>query len=54
MAVFVGVFNSEGGVGDEVTDFDGPASAFFDPFVDFGPFGMRQDAAVKPLLCGFL
>ena len=54
LTVFTDVCNSEGGVGDEVTDFDGSASTFFELFGDFGPFGWRQDAAVEPLLFGFL
>jgi hypothetical protein len=49
-AVFTCDFNSGGGFGDEVTDFDGYASAFFDLFVDFGPFVPFKGAAIEPHL----
>ena len=50
----VSVFNSYGGVSAEIVDFESSVSAFFEIFVDFGPFGPPQDAAVEPLLFGFL
>ena len=47
------VFNSGGGFGDKVTDFDGYSVVMLGLFSDFVPFGQRQDAAVKSLLFGF-
>ena len=47
------VFDSDGGVGYKIIDFEGSASAFCELFVDFGPFGQRQDAAIEPLLSWF-
>jgi hypothetical protein len=52
--VFGGVFNSGDGVGYKMTGFDGYSGVVPELFSDFGPFGRRQDAAVEPLLFGFL
>ena len=54
LALFVVVFNSDDGVGYKITVFEGFADALSERFNDFGPFGLCQDAAVKPLLSGFL
>ena len=53
VAVFVRIFKSDGSVGEGIDDFEGSASAVFEFVVDFGPFGLRQDAAVKPLCSVF-
>jgi hypothetical protein len=53
LALFGGVCNSDGGVGDGILDFESSASAVFELFVDFGPSERRQDTVVEPLLCWF-
>lgn len=37
-ALFGGLCNSDGGVGDGILDFEDSASAVFELFVDFGPW----------------
>ncbi|EFO28812.1 hypothetical protein TRICHSKD4_4620 [Roseibium sp. TrichSKD4] len=48
MTVFTDVCNSDGSVVGAIIDFDGYVSAVFELFVDFIPFGLRQDTAVEP------
>jgi hypothetical protein len=50
----VGVFNSDGGVGYKIIDFEGFAGVLSALFTDFGPFRSRQDAAVAPQLSAAL
>ena len=54
VAVFTYDFNSCDGVGYKITIFVGFAGILPGVFVDFIPFGRRQDAVVEPLLFGFL
>ena len=51
---FASIFKADGWTGDARGRFEGFACAFFEGFVDFGPFGLSQDAAIEPLLLSFL
>lgn len=53
MTVFAGVFKPAVGDACESDNFEGVAGVVFEFFTDFGPFGLRQDAAVEPLLFVF-
>lgn len=53
LTVFVGIFNSEGDVGDKIIDFEGSTSAVSELFSGFGPFEQRQGATIEPLLSRF-
>jgi hypothetical protein len=46
----VGVFNSDGGVGYTIINFEGFAGVLSALFTGFSPFGLRQEAAVAPQL----
>lgn len=50
----MGVFNCDDGVGCKITDFEVSAGVLSGLFVCFGPWGLYEDAAIEPLLYGFV